>query len=68
VRQAKEAMNIEVIKELVEDKILAKPLMVRGNVLSDEYGLMMIVTEANAMKVDIKEEATIMLTDLEGFQ
>jgi replication factor A1 len=68
VRQAKEAMNTEVIKELVEEMILAKPLMVRGNVLSDEYGLMMIVSEASAMKVDIKEEATIMLTDLEGFQ
>ena len=68
VREAKEAMNADVIKEMVEDKILAKPIEVRGNVLSDEYGLMMIVTETHPIQVNIKEEATAMLADLEGFQ
>jgi len=68
VRQAQEAMTTDVIKDIVEEKVLAKPMTARGNVLSDEYGLMMIVSEATPVEVDIREEATKLLADLEGFQ
>ncbi|QLH74757.1 MAG: DNA-binding protein [Methanomassiliicoccales archaeon] len=67
-RRAQEAMTTDVIKEMIEEKILAMPMSVRGNVLKDDYGLMMIVSEASFVNVDVKEEATKLLTKLEGFQ
>ncbi|OPY34092.1 MAG: Replication factor A [Methanomassiliicoccales archaeon PtaU1.Bin124] len=68
VKRAQEALNPDVVREMVEEKILAKPMQVRGNVLSDEYGLMMIVSEASAVETDLKEAAVAMLAELEGFQ
>jgi replication factor A1 len=68
VRQAKEAMNTEVIRELVEDKLLARPLELRGNVLSDEYGLMMIVSDASSVRMDVQAKAAEILANVEGFQ
>ncbi|MDD1756871.1 MAG: hypothetical protein LUQ39_08575, partial [Methanomassiliicoccales archaeon] len=68
VRQAKEAMNTEVIKEFIEERLLARPFEMRGNVLSDEYGLMMIVTESKPIQYDIRQAAAELLTEVEGFQ
>jgi len=68
VRQAKEAMNAEVIREVVEEKLLARPLELRGNVLNDEYGLMMIVSEASPIRVDVQARAAELLAETEGFQ
>jgi replication factor A1 len=68
VKLAQEALNPDVVREMVEEKILAKPYQVRGNVLSDEYGLMMIVNEASPAQTDVKEAAVALLADLEGFQ
>jgi replication factor A1 len=68
VRQAKEAMNAEVIRELVEERLLARPLELRGNVLNDEYGLMMIVSDASPIRVDVQAKAAELLAETEGFQ
>jgi hypothetical protein len=68
VRQAKEAMNTEVIREIVEDKLLARPLELRGNVLSDEFGLMMIVIDASSVRMDVQAKAAEILANVEGFQ
>jgi replication factor A1 len=68
VRQAKEAMNTEVIREIVEEKLLARPLELRGNVLSDEYGLMMIVVDASSVRMDVQAKAAEILANVEGFQ
>ena len=68
MREAREAMNMEVVKEHMDEKLFAKPVLVRGNVMSDEFGLMMIVNDAKIAPIDVKEEATRLLVDQEGFQ
>jgi replication factor A1 len=68
MREAREAMNMDVIKEHMDEKLFAKPVLVRGNVMSDEFGLMMIVNDAKVAPIDVKEEATHLLVEQEGFQ
>jgi replication factor A1 len=68
LREAKEAMNPEVVEEKVKDRMLGKPIEVRGNVTSDEYGLMMIVTEAELKVPEVRSEAASLLSELEGAQ
>jgi replication factor A1 len=68
MRLAREAMDVEVVRQRIEDKVFGRSLQVTGNVMKDDYGLMMIVTSAAPATVDIKEEATLLLTELEGFQ
>lgn len=43
-----------------------KRLVLRGNVMSDEYGPMMIVSEADTEEVDIEKAATKLLDVVEG--
>jgi replication factor A1 len=66
IAQAKEAMSQEVIRDQLADLLVAQPVEVRGNVTSDDYGLMMIVDQAKILKVDVREEARAMLEELEG--
>jgi replication factor A1 len=68
LREAKEAMNPEVVEEKIKDRMLGKPIEVRGNVTSDEYGLMMIVTEAELKVPEVRSEAASLLSELEGAQ
>lgn len=68
LREAKEAMNPEVVEEKIKDRMLGKPIEVRGNVTSDEYGLMMIVTEAELKVPEVRSEAASLLSELEGTQ
>jgi replication factor A1 len=60
--------NMEVVREHMDEKLFAKPVLVRGNVTSDEFGLMMIVSDAKVAPIDVKEEATHLLVEQEGFQ
>jgi len=66
IAQAKEAMDQEVVRDELADLLIAQPIEVRGNVTSDDYGLMMIVDSARVLKVDVQEEARAMLEELEG--
>ena len=66
IAAAKEAMSQEVIRDQLADLLVAQPIEARGNVTSDDYGLMMIVDQAKILKVDIQEEARAMLEELEG--
>jgi replication factor A1 len=68
MRLAREAMDVDVVRQRVEEKVFGRSLQVSGNVMKDDFGLMIIVTSAVPASVDIKEEATMLLTDLEGFQ
>jgi replication factor A1 len=68
LREAKEAMNPEIVEEKIKDRMLGKPIEVRGNVTSDEYGLMMIVTEAELKVPEVRSEAASLLSELEGAQ
>ena len=66
IAQAKEAMDQEVVRDELADLLIAQPVEVRGNVTSDDYGLMMIVDRARVLKVDVQEEAKAILEELEG--
>jgi len=66
LKEAKDAMNPDVVKEKVDERLFAKPVEVRGNVTSDEYGLMMIVTEASIVVPEVRGEAASLLSELEA--
>lgn len=68
IKEAREAMDPEVVKDKVEDRLLAKPIEVRGNVISDDYGLMMIVSDAKISVPEVRGEAADLLAELEGAQ
>lgn len=64
IAAAKEAMSQEVIQDRLADLLVAQPVEVRGNVTGDEYGLMMIVSEARILRVDVEQEAKALLEEL----
>ena len=66
IAAAKEAMSTEIVRDELADILVAQPIEARGNVTSDDYGLMMIVDSAKILKVDVQTEAREMLEGLEG--
>jgi replication factor A1 len=66
IAMAKEAMSTDIVRDELSDLLVAQPIEARGNVTSDEYGLMMIVDSARLLKVDVQAEAREMLEGLEG--
>ncbi|MFQ6127751.1 MAG: DNA-binding protein [Thermoplasmata archaeon] len=62
---AKEAMSHEVIRDELADLLVAQPVELRGNVTSDDYGLMMISNSARVLEIDVQEEARKLLSELE---
>jgi replication factor A1 len=66
IAAAKEAMSVDIVRDELADLLVAQPIEARGNVTSDDYGLMMIVTSAKVLKVDVQAEAREMLEGLEG--
>lgn len=66
LEEAREAMDHGVIREKIEERLFGIPVIMRGNVTSDEFGLMMIVNEAAFLKVDIRARARDLIAQLEG--
>ena len=66
IAQAKEAMSADVVRDELSDLLVAQPIEARGNVTSDDYGLMMIVDSAKLLRVDVQTEAREMLEAMEG--
>lgn len=66
IAKAKEAMDQEVIRDRLADLLVAQPVAMKGNVTADDYGLMMIVQDANVLEVDVQEEAAALLEELGG--
>jgi replication factor A1 len=64
ISEAKEAMDQEVIRDYLADILIAQPVEARGNVTSDDYGLMMIARSAQVLRVDIQQEARALLEQL----
>ncbi len=64
IAEAKEAMDQEVIRDALSDLLIAQPVETRGNVTSDDYGLMMICSEAKVLQVDVQKEARALLEQL----
>ena len=63
--EARETMDTETISQRFEEYLLAKPLVVRGTVMSDDYGLSMTVNEARFFKPDVRSEAEALLSKIE---
>ena len=66
IAQAKDAMSVDVVRDELADILVAQPIEARGNVTSDDYGLMMIVDQAKLLHVDVQTEAREMLETLEA--
>ncbi len=64
ISEAKEAMDQEVIRDALADLLIAQPVEARGNVTSDDYGLMMIARSAQVLQVDVEREARALLEEL----
>jgi replication factor A1 len=62
--KAKEAMNFDIVKDMIEEKLTLKALNVMGNIKADEYGLSMIVKDAELTKHEVKQEAERLLVEL----
>jgi replication factor A1 len=65
MQKAKQAMNLEVVKDNIDEELMFKVISVSGAITSDAYGLSMIVKEADPGKVDVKHEIEKMLVELE---
>lgn len=63
--EARETMDPEFVGRRFEELLLAKPVELRGNVISDDYGLSMNVSEAKIVFQDVKTEAEVLLSKIE---
>jgi len=61
---AQETFDPEAVRDLLVDRLVAKPVKVTGNVVSDDFGLMMIVRNVSDVQVDVKAEAEELLSGL----
>lgn len=61
---ARDRMDQDVIKDELEELMIAQPVRVRGNVTSDEYGLMLVATDIDFKKIDVEEEARRLLDEV----
>jgi replication factor A1 len=58
---AQESFDAEVVRDLLVDRLVARPVRVVGNVLSDDFGLMMICRDVSDVQIDVKAEAERLL-------
>ncbi|MCK5560021.1 MAG: hypothetical protein KAJ51_05485 [Thermoplasmata archaeon] len=56
--------NFDIINEELLTKLIAQPIQVHGNVITDDYGLMMICNDVELIEIDVKTEATKLLEAL----
>jgi replication factor A1 len=61
---AQEAFDSEVVRDMLVDRLVAKPVKVTGNVVSDDFGLMMIVRSVSDVKVDVRGDAEELLGEM----
>jgi len=66
IEKARGVMDYDIIRDSIEEKLIARPVEVRGNVMVDEYGPMMIAQHARLIDLDAKEKAEKLLLELEG--
>lgn len=63
--KAKKSMNLDIVKDSIEDRLLLKVVTLTGNVTSDAYGLSMIVNGASLGTEDVRPEVERLLVELE---
>jgi replication factor A1 len=64
--KAKESMNFDIVKDMIEEKLTLRVLKVVGNIKADEYGLSMIVQDGELPKHEVRPEAERLLVELEA--
>jgi replication factor A1 len=62
---AQEAFDAEVVRDLLADRLVARPARIVGNVLADDFGLMMIANRVSDVDVDVRSEARALLDQAE---
>lgn len=62
---ARDNLDAETVSKRMEEKIIGRWVRIRGNVISDEYGLMLISREASLDDIDVKKDAESLLRELE---
>ncbi len=60
------ARGAEFVAKDLAEKILVKHVMITGNVMSDDYGPMMVVRDAALEKVDVESEARALYKTVEA--
>ena len=65
LEKARDAMSHTIIQRDVEEVMLAQQLSVRGNVSTNEYGMMLIANGVEKLDMDVQAEARIMLEEIE---
>lgn len=65
VNIARDNLDAETVSKRMEEKIIGRWVRIRGNVISDEYGLMLISREASLDDIDVKKDAESLLRELE---
>ncbi len=66
LKRTKDSMNQDLIKEEMDESLLLMPMEVRGNVISDDYGLMMFVRDVRFVRDEVRNEAKSLLESLRG--
>lgn len=64
--KAKEKMDLEVVKDMMDEQLTLKVATVTGVIMADSFGLSMIAKDAELPTKDIKQEAERLLVELEG--
>ncbi len=64
--KAKESMNFEIVKDMLDERLTLRVLKVMGNIKIDEYGLSMIVKDGELTKHEVRQEAERLLVELEA--
>ena len=65
MKEAKKAMDHSIIHDQLFDKLVAQPVTIMGNVTSDEFGLMMIASGTDILKLDPLAGARELLEELQ---
>jgi replication factor A1 len=65
LEETRNSPNPELIKDELFGKLVSRPMMFRGNVLKDDFGLTMIVNSMESVRSDLKQEAKDLLEGLE---
>jgi replication factor A1 len=63
---AKEAMDYSIVYEEIFDKLVAKPVKVKGDSMPSDFIVTIFAKDAEIVKIDEKKEAEELLTQLEG--
>lgn len=65
MKEAKKKMDHSIIHDQLFEKLVAQPVTIMGNVTSDEFGLMMIASGTDILKLDTLAGARELLEELQ---